>query len=134
MRRGARSYYYFFSSGVSKAESGAWRPNTDIYETDDHVVVCLEVAGVSPGDISVMHHVDRLVVRGVRRPESGPSPKRFHQIEIVCGEFEKEILLSGPLRGAHVEATLSLGVLSLRISKESAGKGPDETSVPIDYE
>ena len=131
-KRSARSLYYVFSSGPVKVERGVWRPNTDICETETHVIVSLEVAGVLPEDINIMQYADRIVVRGVRRPEVEPGPKRYHQIEIVCGEFEKEIVLSGPLRGAPVEAALSLGVLSLRISKEAALEAAVERSIPIE--
>ena len=131
-KRSARSLYYVFSTGPVRVERGAWRPNTDICETETHVIVCIEIAGVLPEDINIMQYADRIVVRGVRRPEAEPGPKRYHQIEIACGEFEKEIVLSGPLRGAGVEAALSLGVLSLRISKKAALEAAVERSIPIE--
>lgn len=98
-----------------------WRPNMDVYETDQAIFVSLEIPGVRPEDIEITQYADRLQVRGVRRPGSGETPKRFQQIEIVCGQFEKEIILPLSLRGAPVQADLALGILSLRISKETPG-------------
>jgi HSP20 family protein len=133
MRRSdARNLYYLLSAPSGEIQRGAWRPNTDICETDEHVIVCLEVPGVRPEDISVTEYGNRIVVRGVRRPDPSGQRKRYHQIEIVCGEFEKEIVLGGPLKGAPVEAGLSLGVLSLRISKTAAGKNVEARSIPIE--
>ena len=104
----------------------------DICETTEHVVVSLEVPGVRPEDIAVIEHGDRLIVRGVRRPQTDPGTNHYHQIEMVCGEFEKEIVLSGPLRGAPVEATLYLGILSLRIGKGTGARRAVERTISIE--
>ena len=113
----ASVFYYVSSDYPRKTSGGSWRPNADIYETDEHVVVALEVPGVEPADLEITELGDKLVVRGVRRPSMPDNPKRFHQIEIVCGEFEKEIVLSKELKGAPVEASLALGVLYVKIAK-----------------
>jgi HSP20 family protein len=133
MKKGdAKSLYHLLSAGFGEVERGAWRPNADIYETDEHIVVSIEVAGVRPEDLSVTEYADRIVVRGVRRPYAPGGRKRYHQIEIACGEFEKEIILGGPLAGAHVEAGLSLGILSLRISKARVGEKAEVRSIPVE--
>ena len=131
---GSKSLYYFFSTNVKRIEQGAWRPNTDICETKTHIVVSLEVPGVEVEDISVMEYGDRIVVRGVRRPQTARGALHYHQIEIVCGEFEKEIVLSGPLVGAEVEAVLAKGILSLKISKKKSAADSTERSIHIEAE
>ncbi len=122
MRRGnSSSHFYFLSADYSgKVVQGTWRPNIDIYETDAHVVVALEVAGVLPEDLCVMETDRGVLIRGKRRAEPPQEPRHYHQIEMITGEFEREVLLGGPLRGAPVEATLSVGILSVRISKKVA--------------
>ncbi|MCD6404459.1 MAG: Hsp20/alpha crystallin family protein [Planctomycetes bacterium] len=128
-----RSMLYFLSARFSGKEiHTSWRPNMDVYEADQAVVVSLEIPGVRPEDIEIMQYADRLQVSGVRRPGSGETPKRFQQIEIVCGQFEKEIILPLSLRGAPVEAALSLGILSLRISKETSGGAGVQKRIEIE--
>lgn len=119
MKKGqSANVVYFLSSDYSGKKAGKpWRPNTDIFETDSHVVVAMEVAGVRPEDLEILEQHDRLTIRGVRRPAMSDTPRRFQQIEIVCGEFEKDVILSRQLHGAPVEATLCLGVLYVRIEK-----------------
>ncbi len=136
MRRQKPSPVFYLLSGdySPRPVSGSWRPNADIYETADHVVVALEVAGVRPEDLEITALRDRLTVRGVRRPEPGERAERFHQIEIVCGEFEKEIILSEQLRGAPVEAVLAHGILSIRIDKNAAVDAAAPKQIKIEAE
>jgi HSP20 family protein len=117
--KSARVFYFMSGEHHGEQSAGSWRPNADIYETEDLVVVALEVAGVKAEDVDITAWRDRLTVKGVRRPEMCSPPVRFHQIEIVCGEFEKEIVLASELRGAPVEAHLANGILSIRIQKHA---------------
>jgi len=125
-------FFFRRTEAPGRPSRGSWRPNTDVYETDESVVVALEVPGVNPEDLEVTQHHDRLVVRGVKHPRFSGEARLFHQIEIPCGEFEKEIILPPGLRGARVEATLALGILSLKIDRSRRGKGPSETKVIIE--
>lgn len=133
MKRDDSSICYFFSANYSgKPMPSTWRPNIDIYETDNDVVVALEVPGVRPEDLVITQLHDRLMVRGVRHAQIPSESKRFHQIEIVCGEFEKEVVLSPPLQGAPVTATLALGILSIKISKKAIERDQQERTIPIE--
>jgi len=121
------------STGYGGRHSGdLWHPNMDVYETGEAVVVALEVPGVRPGDLTVIQQGDRLLVRGVRHPGKCENALRFHQIEIVCGPFEKEIVLPKGLSGGSVEASLALGILSLRIRKRGAADNAPEHKIDIE--
>ncbi len=106
----------------------------DICETEDEVIVALELPGVRPEEIEVTQHEDRIIVRGLRRPHIPDRPKHFHQIEIVCGAFEKEIIMPPALRGGRVEASLGLGILTLRVYKADMQGASLETKIEIDSE
>jgi len=41
-----------------------WRPPTDVYETDSHVVVRVEVAGVQKKDFQISLSERRLIISG----------------------------------------------------------------------
>ena len=71
--------------------TNAWRPPTDVYETDEAVVVRAEVAGMKEADFSVSLTDRILVITGVRHD---PSPKVvYHQMEVRYGEFRTEVYL-----------------------------------------
>jgi HSP20 family protein len=127
-------FYFFSTDAPGKAGPGSWRPNADIYETDTHVVIALEVPGVRSDNLEITEYRDKLIVKGVRHPEMKDGPKRFHQIEIVCGEFQKEIVLSEQLKGAPVEATLSLGILYLKIQKNVSAEQRGIKQIRIEAE
>jgi HSP20 family protein len=96
----------------------AWRPPTDVYETDEHVVVRVEVAGMKETDFSVSL-VDRLlVITGVRQD---PSPKvAYHQMEIRYGEFRTEIYLHWTVEQEDIKATYTEGFLQVMLPKATA--------------
>jgi HSP20 family molecular chaperone IbpA len=50
--------------GMSEA---VWRPPTDVYETDDSVVVVVEIAGLAEGDYTVTLSGRALLISGERR-------------------------------------------------------------------
>jgi HSP20 family molecular chaperone IbpA len=50
----------------------AWRPPTDVYETDEAVVVRVEIAGLRPEDVMVALHDRWLVISGYRHD---PTPR-----------------------------------------------------------
>ncbi len=119
--RDMKNMFFFLSADYSpKGGSGQWQPSMDVFETDTAVTVALEIPGVEPADLQITQFEDRVLVCGVRRHSPSRERRLFHQIEIVCGGFEKEIRLPPSLRGSSVEARLELGILSLEILK----KGP----------
>jgi HSP20 family protein len=131
-RRAGRVIHIFSADAQAVRGRNAWRPNMDIYETDEAVVAALEVPGVKLEDIEIVQQGDRITVRGARRPSvSGDSP-RFHQIEIVCGTFERELVLPDTLSGADARASLALGILSLTIPKRGAAQPGGRHTIRIE--
>ena len=101
-----------------------WRPPTDVYETDSHVVVRVEVAGLREEDFRISVADRRLVIGGLRRD---PSEKlAYQQMEINYGEFQTEVYLpSWAVDQDNIEAVYEEGFLSVRLPKKR------ETRVPI---
>ena len=66
--------------------STTWSPPTDVYETEEHCVIKVEVAGMRDEDFEVAFEDNILMIRG-HRPDL--SEKRaYHQMEIRFGRFE----------------------------------------------
>ena len=102
-----------------------WRPPTDVYETNEHVVVRVEVAGLRVEDFDISLTGRRLVISGLRRD---PAEKlAYQQMEINYGEFRTEVYLPSALDHDKVEATYEAGFLSVRLPKKR------ETHVPITF-
>lgn len=98
-------------------QSRSWRPATDIYETDDNVMVLVEIAGVSENDFSVSMDRNVLNIQGVR---TSPLDERraVHQMEIPFGEFTVEIVFPMEVDLNNVSATYNNGFLKIVLPKE----------------
>ena len=66
-----------------------WTPHTDILETEDAVMIVMDLAGVGNEDFRVTVEGDLLKVTGVRNKKMPPGLKRFHRMEVEYGPFEK---------------------------------------------
>jgi HSP20 family molecular chaperone IbpA len=106
----------------STRQQKAWRPPTDVYETDDCVVVKVEIAGMAEEDFAVSLDGRRLVISGVRRD---PAAKLgYQQMEILYGHFETDVHLSRAIEEDKIEATYRNGFLGVRLPKAKPRQVP----------
>jgi HSP20 family protein len=92
-----------------------WRPPTDVYETDDAVIIKIEIAGMNPDDIAISFIDRELVVRGNRRDVD--EKQSFHCLEIPYGEFQSEVFLPGAYDDSKIEAKYVHGFLYITLPK-----------------
>ena len=117
----SRSARSLSSSILKKATVVTWEPNADIFETDENVIIRLEVAGVSKSDLTVKVMNGKLCVVGMRKEEKLGRKFYYHQLEISYGPFLKEILLPESLEHNDIAANLRDGILEIMISKNNQG-------------
>src|SRR5438067_984401 len=67
----------------------AWQPAADVYETRDHVVAILDLAGVPQGDIQLVVARDMLTVQGERKDTALTTDRTYSCLEIPFGPFER---------------------------------------------
>src|ERR1700694_23731 len=106
--------------GVTDASESDFVPLLDLEETDDAYLVELELPGVKKDDIQIELAGRRLVVTGERREKERKGIVRRRSR--LVGEFRHEILLPGDIDDNAVEASLSDGVLSIRVPKAAADR------------
>lgn len=92
-----------------------WRPPTDVFETEDALVVRVEVAGMRPGDFEVTLQQQILRIHGVRYEPQGA--RAYYQMEIPFGEFEVLVHLPFQAQEQDAEAEYRAGFLLVRIRK-----------------
>src|SRR5262249_43695984 len=93
------------------AIEGPFAPATDVYATDDAVVVTVELPGVTEGDVAVEVDGRELTVRGARH-FSGEGAA-YHRLERSYGEFRCAIALPPDADAARRRVRLSGGVLTV---------------------
>ena len=105
-------HYYAFRL---RQQGRAWRPPTDVFETDLEFVVLVELAGMRGVEIAVTLDEQVLRIRGTR-PESGGA-RAYHQMEINYGDFVLEVRLPVPIDRDRIDASYSDGFLKVLLPK-----------------
>ncbi|WP_375565822.1 Hsp20/alpha crystallin family protein [Oceaniradius stylonematis] len=98
-----------------------YRPATDIFETDDHVVLVADMPGVGPDDIDVTLERRVLTIRGQAHP---PAPEGYRQAygEYSTGDYERVFTLSDDIDQDDIRASTTNGVLRLELPKAASAK------------
>ncbi len=93
-----------------------WVPPTDVFETEDQIVVQVEIAGVRQSDLAVSLQDRRLIISGTRS-DHGPSQRAYHQMQVRFGNFAAEVELAAPIDENGIDATYTDGFLRVVLPK-----------------
>lgn len=91
----------------------AWRPPTDVYETDSAIIIRVEVAGMRESDFTISLVERNLTIRGSRQDTT--ERRAYHQMEIAFGEFNTEVELPYAIISDKVEAVYRDGFLRITL-------------------
>ena len=94
-----------------------WRPPTDVFETEEYIIVRVEIAGMREEDFAISLDDRRLMISGVRPDQ--PERRAFYQMEIPYGEFSTEVELPVSIIAERIEAVYCNGFLKIRMPKAS---------------
>ena len=94
-----------------------WQPAIDVYETDEEVVVLVELAGVNQDEIEVLVQSNILIVRGERRDIKQGIKRTYSQMEILWGPFKRDIELPANVDAERVKAFYEAGFLEVILPK-----------------
>jgi HSP20 family protein len=87
----------------------AWRPPTDVYVTDQAVIVRVEVPGMKNGEFSITFEDHILSIQGIRPDQS--ESRAYHQMEIRFGEFRSDIQIHWAIATDQIAAEYQDGFL-----------------------
>ena len=88
--------FYGMRRSLGGRQGDAWQPPTDVYETEDDIVIKMSLPGIQTRELAVDINGEVVTVCGVRK---GPDPgavTNYHQMEIRNGYFERKIILRIP--------------------------------------
>jgi HSP20 family molecular chaperone IbpA len=86
-----------------------WRPATDVFETDEEVVVRVEIAGMKESDFEISVNRNLLSISGARMENK--ERRAYQQMEIPFGEFSTEVEISSSVDIEKVTAKYENGFL-----------------------
>lgn len=95
-----------------------WRPPVDVFETETHVKIFSNVAGISADDINVDFFNNLVVITGERKFPTIDDTMTQRQREIIYGKFKRNINLPLSITNRDsVSVNIKEGVLSIIINK-----------------
>ncbi len=124
-----------FFRGVEPASEtlATWAPAIDMYETDDKLVVEVELPGLDAKDVDISLEDDILHIKGERKFASEVKEENYHRIERAYGMFERTIPLPRKVDEDKVVATVSDGVLRIDMPKAEEAK-PKKIPIKVEGE
>ncbi len=94
-----------------------WRPQMDIYETPDEIIIMGEIAGVTKEDLELEISSKAVRIRGNRTQSPRIDNATYRLAEIQYGNFERILYLPAPIDPEVVSASYANGFLQIRLAK-----------------
>ncbi|MGD0279135.1 MAG: Hsp20/alpha crystallin family protein [Smithella sp.] len=99
-----------------------WRPNVDVYESVDEVIVLADMAGLNKEDLHIEVNRKQIKIAGIRKAIHLLHNAHYCQAEILHGHFERHIVLPAPIDAKSAVASYADGILMVRMNKLPASK------------
>ena len=99
-----------------------WTPPVDIVETENDMLLKMDVPDVELKDIEIRLENDTLTVKGERKFEHEAERKGYHRIERSYGSFARSFTLPNTLNTEAVRADYKSGVLTVTLPKKEVAK------------
>jgi len=108
----------------SDGETHWINPYTDMYETDDNLVIQIDLPGLKPDDVDITINGDMLNIKGEFKEdnESNGNAGSVTLRERRYGFFRRNFRLPSGVDADHVDAVFDQGVLKLTLPKVEEAK------------
>jgi HSP20 family molecular chaperone IbpA len=118
------------AGGAERTWSGdAFRPNVDILERADELVLLADLPGVAPGEIDIHFEDGELMIHG-RVGSRYAESQQFLLGEFGIGDFYRSFRVSQQIDASKIHAEYNQGVLTLHLPKVEAAK-PRKIAVQV---
>ena len=113
------------SEDRSRTHATAWVPATDIFSRGEDLVIRVDLAGMSPDDVSVTFSHGVLTVSGQRRTELGTDGEdSFYVRERFHGAFRRAITLPEGTDESRITAEFENGLVEITVRGGAGGHEP----------
>jgi HSP20 family protein len=94
-----------------------WRPNIDLSESKEEIIVLADMAGLNKDEMHIEVNRNKIKIAGIRKAIQLLQDARYCQAEIPHGYFERNIALPAPVDAQSAAASYADGILMVRMSK-----------------
>jgi len=95
-----------------------WIPNMDVVETEHELIVIIDAAGLNKKEFNITLEGDILSIFGFRKERFQATNRKYHQVEIHYGPFERKYRLPVSVRTDAISATYKNGFLEIKLPKK----------------
>ena len=99
-----------------------WRPQVDIYETDDGVTLQVDLPGVAKEDVSVEIKENILTIKGERTTQTEVDEERYYRRERCLGAFQRAFAMRNLVAPDTIKASFKNGVLTIQLPRPEQEK------------
>ncbi len=96
---------------------GEFTPRVDVQETDEELIVTVELPGLEEKDFEVLLEDDVLTIKGEKRTEHEEKREGYWHVESASGSFRRVIPLATEIDADAVKATYKQGVVTVVLPK-----------------
>jgi HSP20 family protein len=94
----------------------------DVAETEDEIIVTVDLPGVEPKDIDITLTGDVLIIKGEKKEEKEEKKRDYHRMERRYGSFSRSVALPPVADPDKVSAAYKDGVLKITLGKKEEAK------------
>jgi HSP20 family protein len=107
-------------SGRGQAGWGrVWRPNTDVFESPDEMIILVELAGVRKEEVQLTLQGNILRLAGERKLFRDKADMAYRNMEVNFGPFERNLYLHESVDPSSIQAYYRDGFLEIKIAKRA---------------
>ena len=110
-----------------------WKPQMDIFETRNEIILQAEIAGVRREDIIIEVSNKAIKISGSRKTNHPDRTATYRLAEIQFGQFERILYLPTVIDVEKVSAKFSNGFLELTLGKLLRENIKNKQNVSIDF-
>ena len=111
--------------GQGLSSSTTWQPRCDMVETDEAILIDVELPGVKREDVRLEVKDDVLHIAGERHALAQRQGRNYHYLEQHYGRFERQLRLPRRVDREAIRAEFDSGILSITLPKKQ--ENPDAT-------
>jgi HSP20 family protein len=119
-----------FQGKADTSELTTWAPTVDIYETENELVLKVDLPGIDEKDLDVRVENNMLTIRGERKFEEKVKEDNYLRIERSYGSFSRSFSLPTTVNTEAINAQYTNGVLTVELAKRAESK-PKQVKVNV---
>ena len=108
----------------------SWKPTVDIYDTDDALILKVELPGVDKEKVTVDVKDNLLTLKGERAIDKEIKEENYYRRERSFGSFYRSFTLPTTVNPEDIKATYKDGILTVEVPKAEEKK-PKQITIDV---